>query len=343
MTTEHKRIDVDALKQAIRLVEVAQRYTTLQPISQTGECQGPCPLCGGKDRFHVKAERYYCRQCTPRGGDAIDLVMRMEAVSFKEACARLASLPSFADRPQPTTPPLVVANRPESLSWLDERFQQSARKTMRATQRLLLSGQGSEGRTYLAARSLHEETWRTYQLGFGNTFHPVHRQNQAAIFIPWYSADRRSLYAIQHRFLDPSLAKGERYRMKRGSQPLLFGLQALIPAEQLIITEGEFNCMALHQIGHQAISVGSETNRTNKQVMWLLYQQLVVYEQVVVWFDNPAYGQQFADRLTQEMPFRKAIRVVDVTGPDANERLMAGELADVMEQLVHEAPLPIGA
>jgi len=333
MNPERSHIDPAEIKAAADLVAVARRYTALRKISHSGEHAGPCPLCGGMDRFHVKDQRFYCRQCYPRGGDAIDLVMRMEEMSFQEACARLASLPSFSERPPPTTSPLVVVSQSESLSRLDEHFQQSARKTMMATHCLLLSRQGVEGQAYLAARGLHEATWRTYQVGFGHTFHPVHRQNQAAIFLPWYSADGSSIYAIQHRFIDPSLAKGERYGMKRGSQPLLFGLQALAPAEQVIITEGEFNCMALHQVGHQTISVGSETNRTNEQVIRLLHNQLAVYEQVVVWFDKPAYGQQFADRLTHEMPFRKEIRVVDVAGPDANELLMTGELMELMRQL----------
>jgi DNA primase len=331
MTREHHRIDTDAIKQAVSLVEVARQYTTLKSISQTGEQQGACPLCGGTDRFHIKDERYYCRQCYPRGGDVIDFVMRVEDVSFKEACTRLASLPSFSERPQPTMPTLPAAKRRESLSWLDAAFQQSAQKTIAATQRRLLSERGIEGQAYLTRRGFTEATWRAYRIGFGTTFHPLHGENKEAIFIPWYAPDGRTIYAIQHRFLDPSLEKSERYTMKAGSSPLLFGLQALAPAENLFIVEGEFNGMALHQVGQQAVSVGSETNRINQRALTLLHEHMISYEQVMVWFDNPVYGQQFADRLTKTMHFRKKIRVVDVLGPDANEMLVAGELAEVVE------------
>lgn len=36
---------------------------------------GPCPLCGGTDRLVYKTnkEKFFCRHCRPKGGDAIDL------------------------------------------------------------------------------------------------------------------------------------------------------------------------------------------------------------------------------------------------------------------------------
>lgn len=56
-----------------------------------GELCGPCPWCGGKDRFTLFAGqgnnglgRFWCRQCG-RGGDAIQFVREMEGVGFKEA------------------------------------------------------------------------------------------------------------------------------------------------------------------------------------------------------------------------------------------------------------------
>jgi hypothetical protein len=57
------------------------------------------------------------------------------------------------------------------------------------------------------------------------------------------------------------------------------------------------------------------------------------FERVAVWFDNADYGRQLADRLVEGLPFRKEIQVVDAYGPDANDLLMAGELADVVERL----------
>jgi phage/plasmid primase-like uncharacterized protein len=51
---------------------------------------GPCPVCGGTDRFNIKLRtgKWYCRGCKD-GGNAIDLVMQIERLSFVEAVKHL--------------------------------------------------------------------------------------------------------------------------------------------------------------------------------------------------------------------------------------------------------------
>src|SRR3990167_7590629 len=62
------------IKQNVNLVDLAGRYTTLEKETP-GEWAGPCPKCGGDDRFHVKAKSFFCRHCFPLpGGDAIQFV-----------------------------------------------------------------------------------------------------------------------------------------------------------------------------------------------------------------------------------------------------------------------------
>ena len=54
------------------------------------ELCGPCPWCGGRDRFTIFTEqgdglgRYWCRQCN-RKGDAIQFLRDLEGLGFKEA------------------------------------------------------------------------------------------------------------------------------------------------------------------------------------------------------------------------------------------------------------------
>jgi phage/plasmid primase-like uncharacterized protein len=47
---------------------------------------GPCPVCGGKDRFaiNVKKQFWNCRGCA-HGGDVIELVRHLDGLSFGEA------------------------------------------------------------------------------------------------------------------------------------------------------------------------------------------------------------------------------------------------------------------
>lgn len=58
---------------------------------QGPEWHGPCPWCGGGDRFHIWPEQrdgtYWCRQCG-RGGDYLQLLRDLDGLSWEEAHLR---------------------------------------------------------------------------------------------------------------------------------------------------------------------------------------------------------------------------------------------------------------
>lgn len=324
------RINTEAIKQAIDLVDFAERYTHLRQISRAGEYAGPCPRCGGEDRFHIKEQRFYCRQCYPRGGDVIDLVRLLHNVSFRDACQLLAAdVPFFSERPtrQETPHQAEAAVHDEQTN----EFYESARKTIRATSRRLFSADGRAGREYLERRGLTESTWRTFQLGFGTTFHPLRRRNDPAIFIPWLSADGKRVEALRHRFTDPHLPKQERYSLKPGSTPILFGLHTLRSSPHIVLVEGEFNCMAIQQCGILALSVGSQTGALHEVTLDQLMEILPQYNKITIWFDDPRQGQRLVERLSKAEPFRKEkVHVLERAKYDANEMLGRGELVSFL-------------
>jgi putative DNA primase/helicase len=57
---------------------------------------GPCPVCGGTDRFRWDDKNgdgtFYCNQCEPRAGSGIDLVMRIKGLSFRDAAPLIESV-----------------------------------------------------------------------------------------------------------------------------------------------------------------------------------------------------------------------------------------------------------
>jgi RecA-family ATPase len=58
------------------------------------ERDGPCPRCGGDDRFSINTAKqvFNCRHCKV-GGDVIALVMHLDGVKFIDACTTLAGPP----------------------------------------------------------------------------------------------------------------------------------------------------------------------------------------------------------------------------------------------------------
>jgi len=79
-------------------VERARAVSVIDEINRRGirlrrasaELVGPCPACGGRDRFsvHLRRDLWLCRK-TGRGGDAIALVQYLDSADFLAACETL--------------------------------------------------------------------------------------------------------------------------------------------------------------------------------------------------------------------------------------------------------------
>lgn len=81
--------------QAAKVVHELQRRGHFARLKRSGgELVGPCPLCGGHDRFGVNPARnlWNCRRCAT-GGDAISLVRHVDGVDFLRAVEILIDEP----------------------------------------------------------------------------------------------------------------------------------------------------------------------------------------------------------------------------------------------------------
>ena len=57
---------------------------------------GPCPMCGGKDRFRFDdlegRGTWICNQCDPKAGDGLQLVINVLGVSPTKAAKQVAGV-----------------------------------------------------------------------------------------------------------------------------------------------------------------------------------------------------------------------------------------------------------
>jgi DNA primase len=95
----------------MNLLDLLSSDTSLRKVAATygGEYVGPCPWCGGEDRFRVWPDtdppRYWCRVCERRG-DAIQYLRDREGLTFRQACERLGKpLPERSRQPSTRRPP----------------------------------------------------------------------------------------------------------------------------------------------------------------------------------------------------------------------------------------------
>jgi len=88
---------------AIPIEEVAQRLGLIEGLQRLGrELTGPCPNCGGRDRFSINIDRHVwlCRHgCSEVGADGIGLVRLVLACDFRAALDYLVGAADI--RPDP--------------------------------------------------------------------------------------------------------------------------------------------------------------------------------------------------------------------------------------------------
>ncbi|MBP6788619.1 MAG: toprim domain-containing protein [Candidatus Promineofilum sp.] len=237
---------------------------------------GPCPFCGGDDRFTIKrtddGDLWICRQCGDgKYHDALAFRMRAEGKSFREVTGQPGRRPEpepgrgrEAARGKRSAPPPLL--QPPDEEWQVSRLVAQ----QQAAGNLWLADAPQSTRLvwhYLRAyRGLWPDTIRRYMLGYnpegaqlpdGSAYPP-------GIHIPclidgqlWYVKARLPKAALHE-----AAARGKRlpkYMMLRDSRTALFNAGRLVGARVAVVVEGEFDAMLLGQFlpdGWAAVTMG---------------------------------------------------------------------------------------
>ena len=134
-----------------------------------GEHHGPCPGCGGEDRFHLWPQQgesgtFWCRVCG-KGGDAIQFLREFENMGYREACAALGKELSAHSAPSSAAPRLRPPQwQPEAATIPGEDWQAKAAALVEWAHGHLLANAGQLA--WLAARGIDAETVKSARLGW---------------------------------------------------------------------------------------------------------------------------------------------------------------------------------
>lgn len=219
------------------------------------ELAGPCPWCGGTDRFIVTPSagkrgdgRFWCRQCNRRG-DVIDYIEFSRNISKKEAfiLAGLKLPATNQRRPLPKSPPRPAGIQPKEYHCPDSIWQSRAMDRIAQYVLTLRSDAGTEMRDYLAGeRGLTPETIDRAHLGY----------NPAAVYEPpenWNLKQDNDVWipaglVIPYRFERLRIRTGKpdrRYVLVSGGSTAPMVLKG--NPEIWIITESELDGLLIHQ------------------------------------------------------------------------------------------------
>ena len=302
--------------------------------SRGGQYNGPCPWCGGTDRFRVQPHygRYgffACNQCR-RSGTAIDYLMLRRGCSKQRALATVGWEPQDGRRLPEHIPHSARQSRP---GWEEpsEQWQRAATDFYQACQRALWSCVGLPALDYLRGRGLSDETICKAALGYhpGPFRAPASQWGRTTwlaqgIVIPWLIEG--GVWRLTIR--DERVTKGNRryQQVSGGSNGLYLAQSLLLKRQAVVLTEGEFDALAVAQeCGDLVAVVATGTTKGSHTPRWisLLAQQ----ERVLVAFDAERdKGDADAEWWARRLGNAKRLRPL---WSDANQMLQDG--VDVRE------------
>ena len=136
-----------------------------------GEWAGPCPFCGGEDRFRVWPDhpsgatggRWMCRGCG-RQGDGLAFVMEKDGVGYPEACRRLGTEPKGRARQNGNVRACPAVWAPEASTLPGSPWSAAAEKFVAYAEARMATS--AAGRAYAESRGLTPATVAALRIGW---------------------------------------------------------------------------------------------------------------------------------------------------------------------------------
>lgn len=249
-------VDFRAVKREVTMVQVLEHYGLMSRMKQNGDSlTGACPIHEGKNesafRVSISKNCWNCFSQCGCGGNVLDFVAKKEKVSLPKAARllvewfnlKIESPENGSPRQEKSHSP--VRDKKESKSAAAKPVEYDNAKGENMPLGFVLQNLQPE-HAYLTERGLSPETIQTFGLGFCQK-----GLLNGRIAIPIHNA-KGELVAYAGRW--PGDTDKEKYLLPKGFKKSLemFNLDRASkePADKpLVVVEGFFDCMMLHQHG----------------------------------------------------------------------------------------------
>lgn len=306
---ENNWVDFKAIKSAVTLRKVLDRYKINWLRKSGDELRGRCPIHEGEGQqsFHVNLAKnaFHCFSCKAHG-NVLDFVAAMEKCSVRDAAVRLQEWFSIDSTTAPAeTKPSKEEKRGEG--------------TQPENKPLAFELKGIDlAHPYLTERGITKETAETFGVGLfsgrgsmsGRVVIPIHNE-------------RGELVAYAGRSLDGS---EPRYKLPAGfhKSHMLFNLHR-VTGPEVIVVEGFFDCMNVWQAGHRSVValMGSTLSEQQERLLGR-------FRQVTLFLDGDDAGRKAAEEIAARLVRGVHVRIVEPPDGKQPDQLVQEQLRTLL-------------
>jgi hypothetical protein len=303
-------IDFRAIRQTVTMESLLEHYRV--PVRRTDPrtLRGKCPLPGhtSKDAYSFIVDTaknvWACHSdsCVAardgrRGGNTLDFVTAMENCSLREAALKITSWFDGAASPPPPAQSRERVSQPEPEG-------QGSNRPLRFTLRGI-----DPTHAYLDSRGITAETAAAFGVGFYGQAGTM----RGRVVIPIHD-EAGQLVAYAGRAIDNREPK---YRFPAGFKKSLelFNLHRAkaTRSQSVIVVEGFFDCMTMHQAGFQNVVALMGSSLTTRQEETLTR----CFQEVTLMLDGDRPGREATERIAGQLAGKVGVSIVTV--PDGTQ------------------------
>jgi DNA primase len=330
-------IDFRSVKAALSMEQVLQHYGLMDRFKRGPDSlSGPCPIHKGENptQFRVSLSKnvWNCFSVCKRGGNSLDFIAAMEKATIHAAAVKAVEW--FRLDPKPSAK--VVADRDESGGHTGQGASSSVRPPVQAPPQPEGTAPNpplkfrldklQRDHPYLTERGLTLETLVDFGVGYC-----AKGMMEGRIAIPIHNPDGQ-VVAYSGRHVGDAPEGTPKYKLPPGFRKSLelFNLdRAKAEPGMLIVVEGFFDAMKLHQLGHRKVVALMGSSLSSAQEA-LLRRHTDKHSQILVMLDGDDAGRSAATEIAARLAQLAFVRIHAFEEGQQPEHLTAEELTDIL-------------
>lgn len=272
--------NIDEIKSAANIIDIISDYVKLKPDGQN--MSGKCPFHEERTasfKVHKAKQFYKCFGCG-RSGDAINFLQEHNNINYIEAIKYIANKYH-----------ITIEERDK------KQYDKPTPRTKPPDDPLI---------QYFVKRNISASTVRYFQITESKEWMPKAKEEIHVICFNYYKDGE--LTNIKFR------GKDKDFKLNKNSEQIFYNLDSIINETDIVITEGEIDCMSLHEAGvRSVVSVPNGTPPPNSQFnieylnnCWKYFEGKT---KIIIATDNDEPGKALRNELARRLGYERCYQI----------------------------------